>query len=100
MNAVVVAFDRLPISFLGFHGNAWIDTPNFDRLAAGSAVFEQHYADELAPALFQRGWWSGRVGCREPLTANQSPSLASLLEEQGVAFRLLAEQGCAPELSN
>ena len=45
MNAIVVTFDRLPIGFLACCGNGWIATPNFDRLAAESALFDQHFAE-------------------------------------------------------
>ncbi len=60
MNAIVVTFDRLPVGFLSCCGNGWIATPNFDRLAARSAVFEQHFADGIASDPASQSWWTGR----------------------------------------
>ncbi len=35
MNVIVVVCNSLHLGFLGAYGNAWIETPNLDRLAAG-----------------------------------------------------------------
>jgi arylsulfatase A-like enzyme len=90
MNAIVVTFDRLPVGFLSCCGNSWIATPNFDRLAARSAVFEQHFADGVRPNSASQSWWTGRS---PRLTARdgETPSLPSLLSKHGVTFRMLAE---------
>ncbi len=48
MNAIVLTFDRLPVGFLSCYGNNWIATPNFDRLAFQSALFDQHFSDSPA----------------------------------------------------
>jgi arylsulfatase A-like enzyme len=90
MNAIVVTFDRLPVGLLSCFGNSWIATPNFDRLAARSAVFEQHFADGISPDPASQSWWTGRS---PRLTARDSdtPSLPSLLSEHGVTFRMLVE---------
>ncbi len=34
MNVIVVVCNSLHLGFLGAYGNAWIETPNLDRLAA------------------------------------------------------------------
>jgi hypothetical protein len=39
MRVVVVSFDSLAASALGCHGNEWVESPTFDRLAAGGVVF-------------------------------------------------------------
>src|SRR5688572_23505202 len=49
MHAVVVTFDHLSLNFLGCYGNTWIDTPHFDRLAAGCVVFDNAYGTCRAP---------------------------------------------------
>jgi arylsulfatase A-like enzyme len=99
MNAIVVSFDRLPVGFLGCCGNDWIDTPNFDRLAAQSALFHQHFAEYVAPGTTCQAWWSGRYESRKAKNASKgrgqhaaaSPSLPSLFTERGITFRLLVE---------
>ena len=57
---IVVTFDRLPATFLSCYGNEWIETQNFDRLAAQAAVFEEHYAEIPGPAGPNHPWWTGR----------------------------------------
>lgn len=39
MRVAVVSFDSLAASALGCHGNEWVESPTFDRLAAGGVVF-------------------------------------------------------------
>src|SRR5438067_6603747 len=37
--------DGLQVAALGPYGNDWIATPNLDRLATQTVVFDQHFAD-------------------------------------------------------
>jgi arylsulfatase A-like enzyme len=72
MHALVVTFEHLPLNFLGCYGNTWIETPNFDRLAAEGIVFDSCFAVDLSAAAAElRGdsweeppreaaWWTGR----------------------------------------
>ncbi len=90
MNAIVVTFDRLPVGFLSCCGNSWIATPNFDRLAARSAVFEQHFADGIASDPASQSWWTGR-STHLIARDGDTPSLPSLLSEHSVTFRMLVE---------
>src|SRR6266446_6118199 len=52
MRILIIEASALHLGFLGCYGNDWVATPNLDRLAADSVVFDQHYADcpEPAPA--------------------------------------------------
>jgi arylsulfatase A-like enzyme len=93
MNAIVVTFDRLPAGFLACCGNGWIATPNFDRLAAQSALFHQHFSNCPAAETACRGWWSGRYECRRDEKGNDRHWLPSLLGDHGITFRLLVETG-------
>jgi arylsulfatase A-like enzyme len=95
MNAIVLTFDRLPIGFLSCYGNSWIETPNFDRLAAQSATFHQHFAESLQHDTVRHAWWSGRYECRPKSEPQAADLLPALLASQGVAVRLLLE--CAGE---
>jgi hypothetical protein len=45
MKILVVEVSALHLGFLGCYGNDWVATPNLDRLAAESIVFDQHFAD-------------------------------------------------------
>ena len=99
MNAIVITFDRLPTSFLACYGNSWIETPNFDRLAARSATFHQHFAESLTLDTVRHAWWTGCYECRrsgEPQTGDWLPAL---LASRGIAVRLLLESGAQEEQS-
>ena len=44
MNIILIVIDTLRYDYIGACGNDWIQTPNFDRLAANSWVFTNSYA--------------------------------------------------------
>jgi arylsulfatase A-like enzyme len=50
MRILVIEASALHLGFLGCYGNDWVATPNLDRLAAESVVFDQHFADSPDPA--------------------------------------------------
>jgi arylsulfatase A-like enzyme len=97
MNAIVLSFDRLPVTFLGCYGNGWVQTPAFDRLAAQSVVFDQHYAENVIGGSFADAWWSGRYECRRrrPLTGDSN--LISILRNSGITVRVLDETSAERE---
>ncbi|MDP6822883.1 MAG: sulfatase-like hydrolase/transferase [Dehalococcoidia bacterium] len=43
MNVIVLMNDTFRRDHMGAYGNDWIQTPNFDRLASESAVFDRAY---------------------------------------------------------
>jgi arylsulfatase A-like enzyme len=93
MNAIVLTFDRLPLSFLAGYGNSWIETPNFDRLASQSATFQQHFCESLTLDTVRHAWWSG---CYESRRDRQSPLadlLPTLLAARDVTVRMVLEKG-------
>jgi arylsulfatase A-like enzyme len=47
MQSVIITFDSLATGALGCYGNEWVETPNWDRLAATGAVFDLHFASTL-----------------------------------------------------
>jgi arylsulfatase A-like enzyme len=105
MQAIVVTFDRLATRLVGCYGNEWIETPNFDRLAATSTVFDNHFTDSVGP-LAGHAWLTGRHafrGGREEGVRGQGSGVRSqeggdggqetlgrLLREAGVASHLFA----------
>ena len=59
-NIVVVVSDTLRTAYLGPYGNTTIQTPNLDRFARESAVFEQAYPEALPTIPTRRTLHSGR----------------------------------------
>ena len=92
MQAIVVTFDRLATRLVGCYGNEWVETPNFDRLAATSTVFDNHFADSVGPNCGQ-AWVTGRHSmCR---STEKAPPLGQLLHAAGVASRLIVTDNSA-----
>jgi arylsulfatase A-like enzyme len=60
MNLLFVVSDTLRWDYLGAYGNTWIETPNLDRLAAESLVFEDAYAEGLPTLPARRVMQTGR----------------------------------------
>ena len=89
--AVVLTFDRLPITLLGCFGNVELMTPNFDRLAARSAVFDAHYAARLPGQCEAADWWTSRHHDRRRSGAERGGDLETVLRSENVRLHLLAE---------
>ena len=89
MHAVVLTFDRLPAHFLGCYGNEWIETPGFDALAAGAAVFERHVVEIPGPAGASHPWWTGQL---EFFESSEGGSLFESLSRDGVRCQLVSER--------
>src|ERR1700722_15328171 len=96
MNAIVLTFDRLPVGFLSCYGNNWIATPNFDRLAFQSTVFDQHFADSPSVRANCSSWWTGRYGWRSKHDESNGLSLPKFFSDRGISFRLLVETNGVP----
>ena len=60
MNLVIVVSDTLRWDYIGAYGNERVQTPNLDRLAAESAVFEDAYAEGLPTLPARRVLLTGR----------------------------------------
>src|SRR5205085_2384098 len=50
MNALVVVASGWNPAYAGCYGNAWVETPHLDRLAAEGVVFDNHFATDPDPA--------------------------------------------------
>src|SRR5262245_2007233 len=66
MNVIVVVCNSFHLGFLGAYGNAWIETPNLDRLASEGVVFDHHFPENLTTLPTRRSWWTGRYGFADP----------------------------------
>ncbi len=95
MKALVVVVRGLHLGHVGCYGNAWIDTPTLDRLAAEGVVFDQHYADNPDAGAARRAWRSGRYQLPSPdgATAAGGDDLVALLRGAGVATVLIDDAG-------
>lgn len=60
MKAVMVMFDTLSRRFLSVYGNEWVKTPNFERLAQKSTVFERFFAGSMPCMPARRELHTGR----------------------------------------
>ena len=87
MQAVIVSFDSLATNSLGCYGNQWIETPNWDQLAATGAVFDRYFVDTLGP-LAGMAWSTGNHSL---LPAGSPPiCIGSLLRAGHVETQLIA----------
>lgn len=87
MQAVIVSFDSLAANAVGCYGNDWVETPNWDRLAANGVVFDHHYADVVGP-LAGMAWPTGShsSSLRDPV---QPSELSSCLKANGTVTQLV-----------
>jgi arylsulfatase A-like enzyme len=53
MKATLIIADGLRPADIGPYGNEWLPTPNLDRLAAESIVFDQHFTDRPSSITFR-----------------------------------------------
>ncbi len=96
MNTIIIVCNSLPIGFLGAYGNAWIETPNLDRLAAEGVVFDHHFPENLTTLPTRRSWWTGRYGFADPEQGwtplrPDEVILPDLLWNQGVKTALISD---------
>ncbi|HUG91665.1 MAG TPA: sulfatase-like hydrolase/transferase, partial [Planctomycetaceae bacterium] len=97
MHAVILTFDRLPARFLGCYGAEDASTPHFDRLAAESAVFDAHFAENADAQAAGHAWWTGRYHFPHPSQVQRDlPSILVELEAAGVRTALVSEANMSP----
>ena len=60
MNVIVIMLDSLRADHLGCYGNEWIRTPNIDRLARESVLFENAYPEGLPTIPVRTALFTGR----------------------------------------
>ena len=97
-NAVVLVVDRLHRGFLGAYGNSWIQTPNFDRLAAEGFLFDRAIIDSPQPERLYRSLWQGwHAMAQQTEACRHQPALARQLAEAGYRTALLADEAWLAE---
>ncbi len=85
MNFIVIISDTLRRDHLGCYGNEWISTPNIDRFAAKSLVFENAYSASYPTVPHRRDVLTGRFTASYTPWAPLSPDevvLAQVLKQR------------------
>ena len=94
MNVIVIIADSLRQDHLGCYGNAAIRTPELDRFANESLVFEHSYSDNLPTIQTRTSWWTGQYGFTnrhwEPLRADDV-LIQEVLWDQSVRTGLMTD---------
>lgn len=60
MNTILIILDSLNRSYLPSYGNDWVKTPNLEKLAEKSFVFDKHFAGSMPTIPARREIWTGR----------------------------------------
>lgn len=94
-NAIVVVIDRLSAAFLGPYGNTWLDTPEFNRLATESTVFDFPLTDSIELAQTYRSYWRGLHSLSTDW--GDTPNVIEALQRQGVYTQLVTDE---PQVGN
>src|SRR5215510_6364278 len=89
-SAIVLVIDRLGAGWLGPYGNTWLDTPNFNRLAARSLLCETVLTDSPDLAVACRSFWTGRHAL-EPIS-DAANSLLGRATAAGTTSLLLTDE--------
>jgi len=100
MNIVLIVIDTLRYDYVGCHGNEWIQTPNLDRLAGESWVFDNSYTAAYPTIPHRTDAITGRHGgpfhVWQPL-AFDAPTLPRMLADLGYCTQLIHD---TPHLVN
>lgn len=81
-NAIVLVVDRLGAGYLGPYGNTWVETPELNRLASQSLLFEFPIADAIDVESVYRSYWLGAHALSEPIDpAEQRRTLPAELRD-------------------
>jgi arylsulfatase A-like enzyme len=93
-NIIVIMLDSLRFDHLGCYGNTWIKTPNIDRLAQESVIFENAYPESLPTIPVRTSLFTGNRTLHsrpwQPMTREDLP-MAEILDEYGYVSALIAD---------
>ena len=94
MNIILIVSDTFRRDHLGCYGNPWISTPNLDKLARDSAVFDRAYAASFPTVPNRYDLLTGRYtytyGCWQPLPKDEI-ILPEVLKEAGYVTMHIAD---------
>ena len=96
MNVITLVCDTLRWDHLGCYGNSWIHTPNFDKLASMSTVFDRAYLHNFPTVPARCDMWTGRYTAAYfdwgPLPREET-ILSQTLSDAGVTTMLIGDTG-------
>ena len=94
MNIILIVSDTFRRGHLGCYGNRWISTPNLDKLAAESVIFDRAYTASFPTVPNRMDLVTGRFSFVhyewQPLPKNEVV-LAEVLGEAGYITMLVAD---------
>ena len=94
MNFIFIMLDSLRRDHLGCYGNRWISTPNLDRLARQSVIFDRAYASSHPTVPNRTDLLTGRYSFPfkrwSPLTEEET-SVAETLSRNGFVTQLVTD---------
>lgn len=91
-NIICLLVDRLHIGSLGPYGNAEIETPTVDALAAESFLADRFYIDTTDVTLQCRSWWRGvHALARQDSQTGATPTIMARLNAAGYATVLITD---------
>lgn len=86
MNIILIVSDTLRRDFIGFYGNRWISTPNIDKFAEISVVFDRAYIGSFPTVPHRHDILTGKFAFTyhkwAPLP-EQDVTIPKFLEEKG-----------------
>ena len=94
MRSVVILLDTLRRDMLSCYGNDWAHTPNIDRLAERSVIFDNHYVGSLPCMPARRDMHTGRLNFLHTNWCGIQPfddSICGSLREAGVHSHLATD---------
>jgi arylsulfatase A-like enzyme len=94
MNIILIVSDTLRSDHLGCYGNRWISTPNIDRFAKSSLVFNDSYVASFPTVPARRDLFTGRFTFTysdwSPLTAEERV-ISEVLGKAGYLTMFIAD---------
>jgi len=96
MKVILIVADTLRRDHIGAYGNKWIHTPNLDRLAAESAVFERAYIGSFPTVPTRRDIFLGHGDKGVPFNRwkpfeNDEVTLAERLADKNIPSMMITD---------
>jgi arylsulfatase A-like enzyme len=94
MKTIVILLDSLNRHMLRLYGNSWVKTPNMDRLASRSVVFDNHWVGSTPCMPARRDMMTGRLNFLERNWGPIEPfdiTLPAVLKEHGVFSHIVTD---------
>jgi len=94
MNVIMIMSDSMRQDHLGCYGNDWIETPNLDKLAEESVVFENAYCEGLPTLPVRTAMFTGNYTLTNRFWQQLTPqdvSMAEILDEYGYLSAMITD---------